>query len=102
MRRLEAQSVIETMGFRPRFVGGQLNDPALLLPAFFENPFEHRLADFFAASIARHVSSAPPFATRPTTSPEYGDRTSIQSPVSTQLPPTSRRFSMAEATTGLV
>jgi hypothetical protein len=41
-----------------------------------------------AASIARLVSSAPPFATRSTTSPEYGERTSIQSPVSIQSPAT--------------
>ena len=41
-----------------------------------------------AASTARRVSAAPAFATRPTTSPEYGERTSSQSPVSTQSPPT--------------
>ena len=39
-----------------------------------------------AASTARRVSSAPPFATRPTTRAEYGERTSIQSPVSTHSP----------------
>ena len=42
-----------------------------------------------AASIARLVSAAPPLATRPTTSPEYGERTSSQSPVSIHSPPTS-------------
>ena len=39
-----------------------------------------------AASIARRVSAAPAFATRPTTSPEYGERTSIHSPVSIHSP----------------
>ena len=42
-----------------------------------------------AASIARFVSAAPAFATRPTTSPEYGERTSSHSPVSIHSPPTS-------------
>src|SRR6266508_3531273 len=42
---------------------------------------------FSAASIAALASSAPAFATRPTTSPEYGERTSSQSPVSTHSPP---------------
>ena len=39
-----------------------------------------------AASSARRVSAAPPLATRATTSPEYGERTSIHSPVSTHSP----------------
>ena len=55
-----------------------------------------------AASSACRVSAAPAFATRPTTSPEYGERTSTHSPVSTHSPPTSRRFSLSAATTGLV
>ena len=57
---------------------------------------------FSAASTAWHVSAAPARATRPTTSPEYGDRTSTHSPVSTHSPPISRRFSLSAATTGLV
>ena len=40
-----------------------------------------------AASRARRASTAPPFATRPTTSPEKGERTSVQAPVSTRSPP---------------
>src|SRR5512133_3846172 len=46
-----------------------------------------------AASIASVVSAAPAFGTRPTTSPEYGERTSIHSPVSIHSPPTSSFFS---------
>jgi len=48
-----------------------------------------------AASIARRVSSAPAFATRPTVSPEYGEATSIQSPVSIHSPPISSLRSRA-------
>ena len=48
-----------------------------------------------AASIARRASAAPAFATRPTRSPEYGERTSTQSPVSTHSPPISSFFSDA-------
>ena len=40
-----------------------------------------------AASSARRVSAAPPRATRPTTSPEYGEATSIHAPVDTRSPP---------------
>ena len=39
-----------------------------------------------AASTARRASDAPPFATRPTSEPSYGERTSSQSPVSIQAP----------------
>ena len=48
-----------------------------------------------AASTARLVSAAPAFATRPTSSPEYGERTSTQSPVSTHSPAISSRRSIA-------
>src|SRR6266545_2370591 len=50
-----------------------------------------------AASIAARVSSAPALVTRPTTSPEYGERTSSQSPVSTHSPPISSFRSVAVA-----
>jgi hypothetical protein len=52
-----------------------------------------------AASIAAFVSFAPAFATRPTTSPEYGERTSTQSPVSTHSPPIRSFRSVAVAAT---
>ena len=52
-----------------------------------------------AASTARRASSAPAFATRPTTSPEYGERTSIHSPVSTHSPARRRRRSIAVVAT---
>ena len=52
-----------------------------------------------AASSARRVSSAPPFATLPTTSPEYGERTSVHSPVSTRSPPISSGRSIAVVAT---
>src|SRR5580698_11557656 len=55
MRRLKAQPVIETMRVRSRFVGRQLNDPAILTAAFFENPGEHRFANLLAAPIACHA-----------------------------------------------
>src|SRR3954454_23769821 len=55
-----------------------------------------------AASTARRASSAPAFGTRPTTSPENGERTSIHSSVSIPSPPMSRRFSVAVAAPGLV
>ena len=42
-----------------------------------------------AASTAPRACSAPAFATRPTTSPEYGERTSSHSPVSIHSPSTS-------------
>ena len=48
-----------------------------------------------AASTARRASAAPAFATRPTRSPEYGERTSTQSPVSTHSPPIRSFFSDA-------
>src|SRR4051794_14688172 len=50
-----------------------------------------------AASSARRVSPAPPLATRPTTSPEYGERTSSHSPVSTHSPSIRRPRSVAVA-----
>src|SRR3954453_6723075 len=53
-----------------------------------------------AASSAWRVSRAPAFATRPTTPPENGERTSSHSPVSTHSPPISRRFSASAATMG--
>jgi hypothetical protein len=46
---------------------------------------------------APRVWSAPPLATRPTTSPEYGERTSIHSPVSTHSPATNSFRSVAVA-----
>ena len=45
--------------------------------------------------VARLVSAAPAFATRPTTSPEKGERTSIHSPVSTHSPAISSFRSVA-------
>src|SRR5712691_6771475 len=50
-----------------------------------------------AASSACRVSLAPPFATRPTTSPEYGERMSSHSPVSTHSPSISSARSVAVA-----
>ena len=47
-----------------------------------------------AASSARWVSAAPPLAIRPTTSPENGERTSVQSPVSTRSPSISSAWSV--------
>src|SRR5262249_17801720 len=55
-----------------------------------------------AASSALRVSAAPPFATRPTTSPEYGDLTSTQSPVSTSSPWIMRPPCVAVAAIGSV
>src|SRR5436190_9017889 len=52
-----------------------------------------------AAASARLVSSAPPFAILPTTSPEYGERTSVHSPVSTRSPPIRSGRSIAVAAT---
>jgi len=50
-----------------------------------------------AASTARRASAAPPLATLPTTSPEYGERTSSQSPVSIHSPSISSFRSVAVA-----
>ena len=50
-----------------------------------------------AASRARRVSSAPPAATRATTSREYGERTSSHSPVSIHSPPRKSLRSVAVA-----
>ncbi len=54
-----------------------------------------------AASIALVVSAAPPFATRPTSEPSYGERTSSQSPVSTHSPPMRSFRSIAVVATRL-
>ena len=52
-----------------------------------------------AASTARRASSVPPLAIRPTTSPEYGERTSVHSPVSTRSPPISSAWSVTAVAT---
>ena len=57
-----------------------------------------RIADS-AASTARRASAAPAFATRPMLSPEYGERTSTHSPVSTHSPAINSFFSEAVVAT---
>ena len=60
--------------------GRPVEDPCALVCG------QRRCSARSAASSARRASAAPPAAIRPTSSPEYGERTSVQSPVSTCCP----------------